>query len=198
MITMIVIISLISCKKDNIKKGVLYSKAKSENSLEESKLKAINNIYYSLAKYTGKYIEREDFNILASTLYDENIIDFDNANIDQTKDSKLFITEIEIKDPTLYNRTLESLEKMKKEGKVGKKVRANASIEISENAKLNAYTRQMLKQNALKRAYESLFNILIKEGSTTLESQNLTNEAYILEESYSSTNYNVVLETSLE
>ena len=36
--------------------------------------------------------------------------------------------------------------------------------EISENAKLNAYTRQMLTQNALGRAYESLYKILIESG----------------------------------
>ena len=86
---------------------------------------------------------------------------------------------------------------MKKEGFIDSKIRANASIEISENAKLNAYTRQMLTQNALGRAYESLYKILIESGIDANKSSELTNKAYIIEESYSSNDYNVVIETEI-
>ena len=87
---------------------------------------------------------------------------------------------------------------MKKEGTVGSKIRANASIEISQNAKLNAYTRQTLTQNALRRAYESLYKLLLDSKIDANKSAELTNKAYILEESYSSNNYNVVIETEID
>ena len=130
---------------------------------------------------------------------DDNLIDFEKSAIikEYKKDDKFF-TEIKINDEKLYKNVVESLEKMKKEGFIDSKIRANASIEISENAKLNAYTRQMLTQNALGRAYESLYKILIESGIDANKSSELTNKAYIIEESYSSNDYNVVLETEIE
>lgn len=80
---------------------------------------------------------------------------------------------------------------------VGSTIRANASIEISENAKLNAYTRQTLTQNALKRAYESLYKILLDNNIEPNKAVELTNNAYIIEESYGSNDYNVVIETEI-
>ena len=53
----------------------------------------------------------------------------------------------------------------------------------------------MLTQNALKRAYESLFKVLLSNNIEVNKAVSLTNEAYILEESYSSNEYNVVVET---
>ena len=92
---------------------------------------------------------------------------------------------------------LKILEKMKKDGQIVATVRANASIEISEMARLNAYTRQTLTQNALKRAHESLYKILIESGIDANKSAELTNKAYIIEESYSANDYNVVIETEI-
>ena len=55
----------------------------------------------------------------------------------------------------------------------------------------------MLTQNALGRAYESLYKILIESGIDANKSSELTNKAYIIEESYSSNDYNVVIETEI-
>ena len=193
---------IISCSNNNIQKGKLYSKVYTDVSFEASKMKAIDDIYYNIAKETAVLINRNDFNIVAVSLKDNNLIDFDNKDIVTLKEYKKddnFYTEIKVKDDTIYDRTIEVLNTIKKEGSVGEKFfRANASIEISENAKLNAYTRQMLTRNALKRAYESLFRVLRNNNIEVNEAVRLTNEAYILEESYSSNEYNVVVETVLE
>ena len=198
-IIILLLFHLISCSKNNIQKGNLYSKAYTDLSFEASKSKAIDSIYYYIAKETSSIINRNDFNIVAVSLKDYNLIDFDNKDMvsikEYEKDNNFYV-EINVKDSSIYNRTLELLNKLKKEGSVGDKIfRANASIQISENAKLNAYTRQMLTQNALKRAYESLFKILRSNDIEVNKAVSLTNEAYILEESYSSNEYNVVVET---
>lgn len=202
LIFFIFIITIISCSKNDIKKGILYSKSYSDLNYEASKTKAIDSIYYYIAEQTSQTINRNDFNIVAVHLKDSNLIDFDNKDISEIKQYEKdnnFYTEIKVKDNTIYNRTLDILKQIKKEGAVGDKIfRANASIEISENAKLNAYTRQMLTQNALKRAYESLYKILLNSGIEINNAVKLTNNAYILEESYSSNEYNVVVETELE
>ena len=129
----------------------------------------------------------------------KSTVDFSNEDIVSIKEYKKddnFYTEIKLKDDTIYDRTIEVLNRLKKEGSIDDKIfRANASIEISENAKLNAYTRQMLTQNALKRAYESLFKVLLSNNIEVNKAVSLTNTAYILEESYSSNEYNVVVET---
>ncbi|WP_295155053.1 hypothetical protein [uncultured Brachyspira sp.] len=198
----ILLLLLVSCSKNNIRKGYLYSKVYTDLSFEASKSKAIDSIYYNIAKETASIISRNDFNIVAVSLKDYNLIDFNNKDIAEIKEYKKndnYYVEINIKDDSLYDRTLEVLSKLKKEGSVDEKIfRANASIEISETAKLNAYTRQMLTQNALKRAYESLFKILRSNDIDINKAVSLTNEAYILEESYSSNEYNVVIETVLE
>ena len=130
---------------------------------------------------------------------DDNLIDFEkDAIIKEYKKDDNFFTEIKIEDEKLYQKVVQSLEKMKREGQIGTTVRANASIEISETARLNAYTRQTLTQNALRRAYESLYKILIESGIDANKSAELTNKAYIIEESYSSNDYNVVIETEIE
>ena len=110
-----------------------------------------------------------------------------------------FYVEIKVKDSDVYNRTLEILQKLKKEGSIEDKFfRANASIQMPDAGNLSAYTKQMLTQNALKRAYESLFRVLRSNDIDVNRAVQLTNEAYILEESYSSNEYNVVVETILE
>ena len=190
----------VSCSKSNVKKGILYSKSYSDLNYDASKSKAIDSIYYSIAEQTAQSINRNDFNVVAVHLKDKNLIDFDNkdiANIKQYEKNNNFYTEIKVKDDSIYEKTLEVLKLIKKEGSVEEKFfRANASIEITEN--LSAYTRQILTQNALKRAYKSLYNILIDSGIEADNAIKLTNNAYILEESYTSNEYNVVIETELE
>ena len=194
----IILLILFSCKNNNLQKGILYSKSSSDLSFEASKEKAINQIYFYIANQTASLIKRNDYNIIAFALKDDNLINFEkSAIIKEYKKDDNFFTEIKINDEKLYKNVVESLEKMKKEGKIGATIRANASIEISENAKLNAYTRQMLTQNALGRAYESLYKILIESGIDANKSLELTNKAYIIEESYSSNDYNVVIETEI-
>ena len=194
----IILLILFSCKNNNLQKGILYSKSSSDLSFEASKEKAINQIYFYIANQTASLIKRNDYNIIAFALKDDNLINFEkSAIIKEYKKDDNFFTEIKINDEKLYKNVVESLEKMKKEGKIGATIRANASIEISENAKLNAYTRQMLTQNALGRAYESLYKILIESGIDANKSLELTNKAYIIEESYSANDYNVVIETEI-
>ena len=196
------LIIIISCSGNNIRRGILHSQAYTDISFEVSRMKAEDAMYYYIAEQTAPLINRNDFNIVAVSLKDSNLIDFSNEDIVSIKEYKKddnFYTEIKLKDDTIYDRTIEVLNRLKKEGSIDDKIfRANASIEISENAKLNAYTRQMLTQNALKRAYESLFRVLRSNDIDVNRAVQLTNEAYILEESYSSNEYNVVVETILE
>lgn len=202
LIIILLLFYLISCSKNNIQKGNFYSKVYTDVSFEASREKAIDSIYYYIAEETSPLINRSDFNIVASLLKGYNLIDFNNkdiVNIKEYEKDDNFYVEINVKDSSVYNRTLEVLNKLKKEGSIDDKFfRANASIQISETANLNAYTKQMLTQNALKRAYESLFKVLRSNDIDVNQAVKLTNEAYILEESYSSNEYNVVVETTLE
>lgn len=199
LIIFIVLINIFSCKNNNLKKGILYSKSYSDLSFEASKEKAINQIYFFIANETANLINRNDYNIVAFALKDDNLIDFEkDAIIKEYKKDDNFFTEIKINDARLYEKVTQSLEKMKIEGQIGATIRANASIEISETARLNAYTRQTLTQNALKRANESLYKILIESGIDANKSAELTNKSYIIEESYSSNDYNVVIETEID
>lgn len=199
LIIFIVLINIFSCKNNNLKKGILYSKSYSDLSFEASKEKAINQIYFFIANETANLINRNDYNIVAFALKDDNLIDFEkDAIIKEYKKDDNFFTEIKINDAGLYEKVTQSLEKMKIEGQIGATIRANASIEISETARLNAYTRQTLTQNALKRANESLYKILIESGIDANKSAELTNKSYIIEESYSSNDYNVVIETEID
>ena len=199
----LIVILIVSCSNNNIKRGLLYSKEHSEISYEVSRNKAIDKIYYYIAEKTAYSINRKDFNILAVELKDNNLINFfytnsKNIKIKEYKENDNYYTEINIKDKSIYNRTLELLQKIKKEGSIDDKIfRANASIDISENAKINPYTKQILTHNALKRAYESLYKLLLDYGIEVNEAVRLTNNAYIIEESYSSKKYNVVIETEL-
>lgn len=199
LIIFIVLINIFSCKNNNLEKGILYSKSYSDLSFEASKEKAINQIYFFIANETANLINRNDYNIVAFALKDDNLIDFEkDAIIKEYKKDDNFFTEIKINDAGLYEKVIQSLEKMKIEGQIGATIRANASIEISETARLNAYTRQTLTQNALKRANESLYKILIESGIDANKSAELTNKSYIIEESYSSNDYNVVIETEID
>lgn len=199
LIIFIVLINIFSCKNNNLEKGILYSKSYSDLSFEASKEKAINQIYFFIANETANLINRNDYNIVAFALKDDNLIDFEkDAVIKEYKKDDNFFTEIKINDAGLYEKVTQSLEKMKIEGQIGGTIRANASIEISETARLNAYTRQTLTQNALKRANESLYKILIESGIDANKSAELTNKSYIIEESYSSNDYNVVIETEID
>lgn len=199
LIIFIVLINIFSCKNNNLEKGILYSKSYSDLSFEASKEKAINQIYFFIANETANLINRNDYNIVAFALKDDNLIDFErDAIIKEYKKDDNFFTEIKINDAGLYEKVTQSLEKMKIEGQIGGTIRANAYIEISETARLNAYTRQTLTQNALKRANESLYKILIESGIDANKSAELTNKSYIIEESYSSNDYNVVIETEID
>lgn len=198
-VILIILLNIVSCKNNNLKKGILYSKSSSDLNFEASKEKAINQIYFYIANQTANMINREDYNIVAFALKEDNLIDFEkDAIIKEYKKDDNYFTEIKIEDAKLYQKIIQSLEKLKKEGLIGEKIRANASIEISETARLNAYTRQTLTQNALKRAQESLYKILIESGIDANKSAELTNKSYIIEESYSSNDYNVVIETEIE
>ncbi|WP_295161063.1 hypothetical protein [uncultured Brachyspira sp.] len=193
---------LVSCSKNNIKHGMMYSKQYTDISFDASRLKAIDNIYYNIAEETSYIINRSDFNIIAVSLKDSDLIDFNNKNnvsIKEYKKDDNFYVEIYVKDESLYSRTLYILNTLKKEGSIDDKTfRANASIEIPDSTKLNPYTKQLLTRNALKRAYESLFKILRSNDIEINRAVNMTNNAYILEESYNSNEYNVVVEAVLD
>ena len=75
-ITLIFII--ISCKTNNIKNGIIYSKGSSDLSFDASKEIAINNAYYYIAENTANTINRTDYNVISFFLKDKNIIDLSN------------------------------------------------------------------------------------------------------------------------
>ena len=198
---LILLLAIVSCKKNDIEKGILYSTGYSDLNYEASKTKAIENMYYYIAEKTAPSINRNDYNVVGVFLKDSNIIDFNNketAKIKNYKKNNNYYTDIKVTDASIYTNSLQALSKIVREGKIeGNIFRANASIQLTENAKLSPYTRQMLTQNALKRAYESLYYMLLKEGIEVNKVVELTNNAYILEESYSENEYNVVIETEI-
>ena len=198
---LILLLAIVSCKKNDIEKGILYSTGYSDLNYEASKTKAIENMYYYIAEKTANSINRNDYNVVGVFLKDSNIIDFDNKEIVKIKNYKKkdnYYTDIKVEDASIYTNSLQALNKIVREGKIeGNIFRANASIQLTENAKLSPYTRQMLTQNALKRAYESLYYMLLKEGIDVNKVVELTNNAYIAEESYSKNEYNVVIETEI-
>ena len=198
---LILLLAIVSCKKNDIEKGILYSTGYSDLSYEASKTKAIENMYYYIAEKTAPSINRSDYNVVGVFLKDSNIIDFNNKEITKIKNYKKndnYYTDIKVEDASIYTNSLQALSKIVREGKIeGNIFRANASIQLTENAKLSPYTRQMLTQNALKRAYESLYYMLLKEGIEVNKVVELTNNAYISEESYSENEYNVVIETEI-
>ena len=65
---------IISCSNNNIQKGRLYSKVYTDVSFEASKMKAIDDIYYNIAKETAVLINRNDFNkeYIASGIFGES------------------------------------------------------------------------------------------------------------------------------
>lgn len=192
--TLLSIIS--SCTKTNFEKGIIYARSESIENEEESTQKAKNSIYENIAKEAGKIIDRNDYEILKTVLINDNIVDFDIAKIKTSKKDNKFITEIKVKDREIYSRSLESLEKLKKEGNVLGSYRAFGSAEFSKDVTLNAFTKSSIERSALQRAHDSLFDILVKSGVNADEAICLTNQAYIIEETYSSTEYNVIIETS--
>ncbi len=196
-ITLIFII--ISCKTNNIKNGIIYSKGSSDLSFDASKEIAINNAYYYIAENTANTINRTDYNVISFFLKDKNIIDLsNNTKVKKYKKDDIFYTEIKIKDKNIYSNSVEILKEIKNEGLVGKKYRANASIELTEKAKLSPYTRQILTHSALENAYLNLYRILLNDNIDSNKIITLTNNAYILEENYSANEYSVVIETEIE
>lgn len=196
-ITLIFII--ISCKTNNIKNGIIYSKGSSDLSFDASKEIAINNAYYYIAENTANTINRTDYNVISFFLKDKNIIDLsNNTKVKEYKKDDIFYTEIKIKDKNIYSNSVEILKEIKNEGLVGKKYRANASIELTEKAKLSPYTRQILTHSALENAYLNLYRILLNDNIDSNKIITLTNNAYILEENYSANEYSVVIETEIE
>ena len=198
---LILLLAIVSCKKNDIEKGILYSTGYSDLSYEASREKAIENMYYYIAEKTAPNINRNDYNVVGVFLKNSNIIDFNNKETVKIKNYKKndnYYTDIKVEDISIYTNSLQALSKIVREGKIeGNIFRANASIQLTENAKLSPYTRQMLTQNALKRAYESLYYMLLKEGIDVNKVVELTNNAYISEESYSENEYNVVIETEI-
>ena len=77
----IILLILFSCKNNNLQKGILYSKSSSDLSFEASKEKAINQIYFYIANQTANLINRNDYNIIAFALKDDNLIDFEKSAI---------------------------------------------------------------------------------------------------------------------
>lgn len=196
-ITLIFII--ISCKTNNIKNGIIYSKGSSDLSFDASKEIAINNAYYYIAENTANTINRIDYNVISFFLKDKNVIDLsNNTKVKEYKKDDIFYTEIKIKDKNIYSNSVEILKEIKNEGLVGKKYRANASIELTEKAKLSPYTRQILTHSALENAYLNLYRILLNDNIDSNKIITLTNNAYILEENYSANEYSVVIETEIE
>ena len=196
-ITLIFII--ISCKTNNIKNGIIYSKGSSDLSFDASKEIAMNNAYYYIAENTANTINRTDYNVISFFLKDKNIIDLsNNTKVKKYKKDDIFYTEIKIKDKNIYSNSVEILKEIKNEGLVGKKYSANASIELTEKAKLSPYTRQILTHSALENAYLNLYRILLNDNIDFNKIITLTNNAYILEENYSANEYSVVIETEIE
>ena len=132
----IILLAIVSCKKNDIEKGILYSTGYSDLSYEASKTKAIENMYYYIAEKTANSINRNDYNVVGVFLKDSNIIDFDNKEIVKIKNYKKkdnYYTDIKVEDISIYTNSLQALSKIVREGKIeGNIFRANASIQLTE------------------------------------------------------------------
>ena len=118
------LIIIISCSGNNIRRGILHSQAYTDISFEVSRMKAEDAMYYYIAEQTAPLINRNDFNIVAVSLKDSNLIDFSNEDIVSIKEYKKddnFYTEIKLKDDTIYDRTIEVLNRLKKDVFKGRK-----------------------------------------------------------------------------
>ena len=188
---------LFSCNNNNLEKGVFYSKYKSNESKEDSYKKAKNLMYADLALHTGELIDRYDFEVVAGVLMENNIIDFSNAKITYKNKNDVFITKIKISDPTIKERSENVLLSIKKVGVVKDSVRAFSTIELPKLDNLSAYTRATIERSALNKAHKSLYTLIMNEGLDATTASKLTNQAYTIEETYSDTEYSVVIETKL-
>jgi len=189
---------LLSCNNNNLEKGVFYSKHESRESKKDSYAKAKNLMYADLARYTGELIDRDDFEVVAGVLIENNIIDFSKAKITYKNKNDVFITKIKVKDPTIKERAQDVLINIKKEGMVKGSMRSFATIELPKSDSLSSYTRATIERSALRDARILLYSIITNEGIDVTTASILTNEAYVIEETYSDSEYSVVIETKLD
>ncbi len=188
---------LFSCNNNNLEKGIFYAEYKSNENKEDSYKKAKNLMYADLAQYTGKLIDRYDFEVVAGVLMENNIIDFSNAKITYKNKNDEFITKIKVEDPTIKERAENILLSIKKVGVLKDSIRAFSTIELPKLDNLSAYTRATIERSALNKAHKSLYTLIMDEGMDPTTASMLTNQAYVIEETYSDTEYSVVIETKL-
>ena len=188
---------LFSCNNNNLEKGIFYAKYKSNESKEDSYKKAKNLMYADLALGAAPLIERDDFEVVAGVLMENNIIDFSNAKITYKNKNDVFITKIKVEDPTIKERAEDVLLSIKKVGVIKDSVRAFSTIELPKSDNLSAYTIATIERSALNKAHKSLYTIIMDEGIDATKASILTNQAYVIEETYSDTEYSVVVETRL-
>ena len=81
---LILLLAIISCKKNDIEKGILYSTGYSDLSYEASKTKAIENMYYYIAEKTAPSINRSDYN--ENEMFDYDKPAFEEADYSEFKD----------------------------------------------------------------------------------------------------------------
>lgn len=197
-ILLLFLILVVSCQKNDPENGLFFAKYESGLSFDEAYIKSKNMLYRDLAEFMSSSVDRNDYAIIAGFLSDNNIIDFDNAQIDRKEKKDKFIIKIKVKDKTLFDRSFKALESIKKEGILSGAARAFATINLPEVENLSAYTRSTIERNTLSKANESLYKLLIKEGFGVNLASYMTNSSYIIEESYSETEYTVIIESDLK
>ena len=197
-ILLLFLILVVSCQKNNPENGLFFAKYESVLSFDEADIKSKNMIYRDLAEFMGSSVGRDDYAVIAGFLSDNEIIDFNNAQIERKEKKDKFIIKIKVEDKTLFDRSFKALESIKKEGLLSDSARAFATISLPEVENLSAYTRSTIERNTLSKANESLYKLLIEEGFEVNLANEMTNSSYIIEENYSETEYTVIIESDLK
>lgn len=196
-----VLFTLLSCKIDRVKQGIIYGESKSDNA-DKGLLQAKREIYKKLANALSKEIGREDINVIAGEIEIRSIIDFSSTNkasikIKKSKDS--YYTKIKINDNSLYTNTIAILSEIKQEGIINSNTfRAKAEVQIDKDTELSPFTRASIEKNTLNRALNNLYETIIKNNIDINSALEMTNRAYIVEEIRDTKTYRVVVESVIE
>ncbi len=187
--------SICSCQKYDIKNGSFFVKAKSQESENSSIEMAKNKIYNHIVSYIGDKTERSDTNIIYYTLVDSDILSFDNYEIKSKKSFNSYSTSIKIDDSDIKSKIDDFIIKFQRGGKTADSYRANASIDYPDT--IDLYTKSILQKDAFRRAVDSIRKELLADGISEEECSNILDNVYILEETFGQKMYTVVVEVSL-